>query len=54
MITLEKVCFAYEHEVALRYVNLQIEKGDSVVIQATKRMWEIHAYQVIEWNYISF
>lgn len=33
MITLEKVCFAYEHEVALRYVNLQIEKGDSVVIQ---------------------
>lgn len=33
MITLEKVCFAYEHEVALRYVDLQIEKGDSVVIQ---------------------
>ena len=33
MITLEKVCFAYEHEVALRYVNLQIEKGDSVVTQ---------------------
>ena len=30
MITLEKVCFAYEHEVALRYVNLQIGKGDSV------------------------
>ena len=30
MITLEKVCFAYEYEVALRYVNLQIEKGDSV------------------------
>ena len=30
MITLEKVCFAYEHEVALRYVDLQIEKGDSV------------------------
>ena len=26
MITLEKVCFAYEHEVALRYVNLHIEK----------------------------
>ena len=33
MITLEKVCFAYEHEIALRYVDLQIEKGDSVVIQ---------------------
>ena len=33
MITLEKVCFAYEHEVALRYVDLHIEKGDSVVIQ---------------------
>ena len=26
MITLEKVCFAYEHEVALRYVNLHIER----------------------------
>lgn len=33
MITLEKVCFAYEHEVALRYVNLHIEKGESLVIQ---------------------
>lgn len=33
MIKLENVCFAYEKEVALRYVNLHIEKGDSVVIQ---------------------
>ncbi len=33
MITLEKVCFAYEHEVALRYIDLHIEKGDSLVIQ---------------------
>ena len=33
MITLEKVCFAYEHEVALRYINLHIDRGDSVVIQ---------------------
>ena len=33
MIELENVCFAYEKEIALRYVNLHIEKGDSVVIQ---------------------
>ena len=33
MIRLENVCFAYEKEIALRYVNLHVEKGDSVVIQ---------------------
>ena len=33
MIRLEKVCFAYEKEIALRYVDLHVEKGDSVVIQ---------------------
>ena len=33
MITLEKVCFAYENEIALRYIDLHIEKGESVVIQ---------------------
>ena len=33
MIRLENVCFAYEKEIALRYVNLHIKKGDSVVIQ---------------------
>ena len=33
MITLEKVCFAFVLDVARRYVDLQIEKGDSVVIQ---------------------
>ena len=33
MIRLEKICYAYEKEVALRYVNLQVEKGDSLVIQ---------------------
>ena len=33
MIRLEDVCFAYEKEVALRYVNLHVEKGDSLVIQ---------------------
>lgn len=26
MIRLEKICYAYEKEVALRYVNLQVEK----------------------------
>lgn len=33
MIALEKVCYAYDHEVALRYVDLHIEKGDSLVVQ---------------------
>ena len=33
MIRLENVCFAYEKEIALRYINLQVEKGDSLVIQ---------------------
>lgn len=33
MISLEKVCYAYDHEVALRYIDLHIEKGDSLVVQ---------------------
>lgn len=33
MINLEKVCFAYENEIALRYIDLYIEKGDSVIVQ---------------------
>lgn len=33
MISLEKVCYAYDHEVALRYVDLHIKKGDSLVVQ---------------------
>ena len=33
MIELENVCFAYGKEIALRYVNFHIEKGDAVVIQ---------------------
>lgn len=33
MISLEKVCYAYDHEVALRYVDLHIEKVDSLVVQ---------------------
>ena len=33
MINLEKVCFAYENEIALRYIDLHIEKGDSVIVQ---------------------
>lgn len=33
MIRLENVCFAYEKEIALRYVNLYINRGDSIVIQ---------------------
>lgn len=33
MIRLENVCFAYEKEIALRYINLHVKKGDSLVIQ---------------------
>lgn len=33
MIDLENVCYAYENEIALRYVNLHIEEGESVIIQ---------------------
>ena len=33
MIRLENVCFAYEKEIALRYVDLHINRGDSIVIQ---------------------
>ena len=33
MIRLEKVCFAYDKENALRYKKKHIEKGDSLVIQ---------------------
>ena len=32
MIRLENVCFAYEKEIALRYVDLHINRGDSIVI----------------------
>jgi len=32
-IRLENVCFAYEKEIALRYVDLHINRGDSIVIQ---------------------
>ena len=53
MIDLQKVCYAYEHEVALRYIDLHIEKGDSLVIQGPEWMWKINAYQIAEWNYIS-
>ena len=33
MIELKKVCYAYGKEVALRYINLNIQKGESVIIQ---------------------
>ena len=33
MIDLENVCYAYENEIALRYVNLHVEEGESVIIQ---------------------
>ena len=33
MIRLENVCFAYEKEIALRCVDLHINRGDSIVIQ---------------------
>lgn len=33
MIDIKNVCFAYDQEVALRYINLQIKEGESVIIQ---------------------
>lgn len=33
MIELKNVCYAYGKEVALRYINLSIQKGESVIIQ---------------------
>lgn len=33
MIKLDHVCFAYEEEIALRNITLQVEQGDSLVIQ---------------------
>ena len=33
MIELKNVCYAYGKEVALRYINLNIQKGESVIIQ---------------------
>ena len=33
MIELKNVCYAYEKEIALRYINLNIQKGESVIIQ---------------------
>lgn len=33
MIDIKNVCFAYDREVALRYINLQINEGESVIIQ---------------------
>ncbi|MCQ2546741.1 MAG: energy-coupling factor ABC transporter ATP-binding protein [Clostridia bacterium] len=33
LIRLENVCFAYEGHVALRYIDLEIERGETVVLQ---------------------
>ena len=33
MIELKNVCYAYGNESALRYINLNIQKGESVIIQ---------------------
>ena len=33
IITLEKVCFAYDEQIALRYIDLDIRRGETVVLQ---------------------
>ena len=33
MIELKNVCYAYGNEIAFRYINLNIQKGESVIIQ---------------------
>ena len=52
MIELENVCFAYEKEIALRYVNLHVEKGDSVVIQGPNGCGKSTLIRLL--NYLSF
>ena len=37
MIELKNVCYAYGNEIALRYINLNIQKGESELIQGPKR-----------------
>ena len=41
MIELKNVCYAYGNEIALRYINLNIQKGESVKIQGQKRYFVI-------------
>ena len=50
MIRLENVCFAYEKEIALRYVDLHINRGDSIVIQGPNGCGKS---TLIKWNYFS-
>ena len=53
MIRLENVCFAYEKEIALRYVDLCINRGDSIVIQGPNGCGKSTLIKTIEWNYFS-
>lgn len=39
MIELKNVCYAYGNEIALRYINLNIQKGESDNNTGTKWMW---------------
>ena len=47
MITLEKVCFAYEHEVALRLCESSYRKGRVTGNSGTEWMRQINAYQLL-------
>ena len=38
MIELKNVCYAYGNEIALRYINLNIQKGESVIISKSRRI----------------
>ena len=33
MIELKNVCYEYVNEISLRYINLNIQKGESVIIE---------------------
>ena len=35
MIKLDNVCYAYDGLVALRHINLEINKGDTIVLQGS-------------------
>lgn len=42
MIELKNVCYAYGNEIALRYINLNIQKGESVIIQDQMDVVNLH------------
>ena len=47
MIELKNVCYAYGNEIALRYINLNIQKGESVIIQGPNGCGKSTLFKII-------